>query len=292
MMAAAWDFTSAHSRLISIKMTINSSKQTLSNASTSPILPPLEGVDHGPGVIVARERECPADHVIDWHTHQRAQLLYAVRGIMRVTTEIGVWVVPPQRAVWIPPGIEHHVKAQGTPLSLRSLYIDGSRRPDLPKECCVVTVSPLLRELVLAAMSITADPPESTPDGRLLNVLLDQIEVLPTASLHLPMIKDKRLQALANELMEDPGSPKTLSDWSTHVGASERTLARIFIKETGMTFGHWRQQVRLLDALARLARGDSVTGVAYDSGYASQSAFISMFKKALGKTPKKYFESD
>ncbi len=284
------DFTSDEFRLISGRMTTNTSKRTKPHTSQAPALPPLDGVDQGPGIVVARERECPADHVIDWHTHQRAQLLYAVSGVMRVTTENGVWVVPPQRAVWIPPGIEHHVKAQGTPLSLRSLYIDVSKRPDLPGECCVVTVSPLLRELVLAAMSIIADPPTDSSDGRLIAVLLDQIEVLPMASLHLPMIKDKRLRPLADELMENPGNPRTLDEWSTHVGASERTLARIFIKETGMTFGHWRQQVRLLDALARLARGDSVTEVAYDSGYASQSAFISMFKKALGKTPKKYFE--
>lgn len=290
MMPIDRDFTSDEIRLISGIMTINTSKQTKSHTSQSPALPPIDGVDQGPGIVVARERECPADHVIDWHTHQRAQLLYAVSGVMRVTTDIGVWVVPPQRAVWIPPGIEHHVKAQGTALSLRSLYIDVSKRGELPDECCVVTVSPLLRELVLAAMSIAADPPPDSPDSRLISVLLDQIEVLPMTSLHLPMIKDKRLRALADELMDDPGNPRTLEEWSSHVGASERTLARIFIKETGMTFGHWRQQVRLLDALARLARGDSVTEVAYDSGYASQSAFISMFKKALGKTPKKYFE--
>ena len=286
------DFTSDEFRLISGIMTINISKQTKSHTARAPTLPPLDGVDQGPGIVVARERECPADHVIDWHTHQRAQLLYAVRGVMRVTTENGVWVVPPQRAVWIPPGIEHHVKAQGTPLSLRSLYIDVSQRPDLPNVCCVVTVSPLLRELVLAAMTIPADPPPASPEARLVSVLLDQIEILPMTSLHLPMLKDKRLRALADELMDDPSNSRTLGDWSSHVGASERTLARIFIKETGMTFGHWRQQVRLLDALARLARGDSVTEVAYESGYASQSAFISMFKKALGKTPKKYFEDE
>lgn len=292
MMPIERDFTSDEFRLISGRMTINTLKQTKSHTSRAPALPPLDGVDQGPGIVVARERECPADHVIDWHTHQRAQLLYAVSGVMRVTTEVGVWVVPPQRAVWIPPGIEHHVKAQGTPLSLRSLYIDISQRANLPSECCVVTVSPLLRELVLAAMSISADPLPDSPDGRIIAVLLDQIQVLPMTSLHLPMIKDKRLRPLADELMADPGNSRTLDEWSSHVGASERTLARIFIKETGMTFGHWRQQVRLLDALARLARGDSVTEVAYDSGYASQSAFISMFKKALGKTPKKYFEQN
>lgn len=272
-------------------MTINAVKQSNTEVSDFPVLPPLAGVDQGPGPVVARERECPADHVIDWHTHQRAQLLYAVRGVMRVTTAAGVWVVPPQRAVWIPPGIEHHVRAQGTPLSLRSLYIDTSQRDGLPSACSVVTVSPLLRELVLAAMSIPPDPPANSASARLIAVLLDQIEILPAASLHLPVLKDKRLRALSDRLMDDPGDSRTLAEWSSELGASERTLARIFVRETGLTFGHWRQQVRLLDALARLARGDSVTEVAYDLGYASQSAFISMFKKALGKTPKKYFDN-
>lgn len=273
-------------------MTRNIADQPNISESNPRILPPVAGVDQGPGIIVARERECPADHVIDWHTHQRAQLLYAARGVMRVTTAAGVWVVPPQRAVWIPPGIEHHVKAQGTPLSLRSLYIDVSQKNGLPDDCCVVTVSPLLRELVLAAMDLPPAPPPDSAPARLITVLLDQIEVLPTASLHLPMIRDKRLRQLADKLLDDPSDSRTLAEWSSELGASERTLARVFVRETGLTFGHWRQQVRLLDALARLARGDSVTEVAYDLGYASQSAFISMFKKALGKTPKKYFEDN
>ncbi len=250
---------------------------------------PLVGVDDGPGLIVARARECPADHVIDWHTHRRAQLLYAAEGVMRVTSASGVWVVPPQRAVWIPPGIEHHVRAQGAPLSLRSLYIRPDALAGLPSVCCVVTVSRLLRELILEAMQLPDDPPPDSAAARLVQVLLDRIEGLPVAPLHLPSPEDARLRRIADTLLDDPADARTLKEWGRELAASERTLARRFQRETGMTFGHWRQQVRLLAALGRLAAGDSVTTVALDLGYASQSAFIAMFRRALGKTPGRYF---
>jgi len=270
-------------------MTINSEKSTSPPKDASYILPPLLGVDQGPGIVVARPRECPADHIIDWHTHERAQLLYAVQGVMRVTTHNGVWVVPTQRAVWIPPGISHHVQAQGTPLSMRSLYIREDALDGLPQVCCVVTVSPLLRELIIEVMQLPDNPPPDSPAGRLIAVLLDRIEGLPVAPLHLPMVRDRRAGRIVETLMADPADPRSLNDWSRTLGASERTLARIFTRETGMTFGQWRQQVKLLAALTRLAQGNSVTEVAFDLGYASQSAFIAMFRRALGKTPGRYF---
>ena len=249
----------------------------------------MPGLDDGAGIVLARARECPPDHIIDWHTHERAQLLYAVQGVMRVTTANGVWVVPSQRAVWIPPGISHHVQAQGTPLSLRSLYIRDDALSGLPDICCVVTVSPLLRELIIAAMDISDEPAPASAEERLIRVLLDRIEGLPVAPLHLPMATDRRARRIIDTLMDDPADPRTLQEWSRELAASERTLARIFTRETGMTFGQWRQQVKLLAALARLARGGSVTDVAFDLGYASQSAFIAMFRRALGRTPGRYF---
>jgi AraC-like DNA-binding protein len=265
-------------------MTNNTAKRSKLN-----VLAPIPGVDEGPGLIVARARECPADHVIDWHTHRRAQLLYAAEGVMRVTSTSGVWVVPPQRAVWIPPGIEHHVRAQGAPLSLRSLYIRPDALDRLPSVCCVVTVSRLLRELILEAIELPDDPPPNSAAARLVQVLLDRIEGLPIAPLHLPNPEDARLRRIADALLDDPADARTLKEWAHELAASERTLARRFQRETGMTFGHWRQQVRLLAALGRLAAGDSVTTVAMDLGYASQSAFIAMFRRALGKTPARYF---
>lgn len=254
------------------------------------LIPVVSGVDDGPGVLVAHPRECPPDHVIDWHTHSRAQLLYAVSGVMRVATSAGVWIVPPQRAVWIPPGVEHQVQAQGTPLSMRSLYFHPDALSGLPTECCVVSVSPLLRELITAVSKLGNYPPDDGPAGRMIGVLLDQIEAVRVQPLHLPMPQDRRLATIALAMTEDPADGRSLADWARSAGASERTLARLFQSETGMSFGQWRQQVRLLAALARLARGDSVTTVALDLGYASQSAFIAMFRRALGQTPGRYFQ--
>ena len=282
------DFTSALLRLIWATMTNNIAKQS-KVAGDLPVLPPMTGIDQGQGVVLARPRDCPPDHVIDWHAHERAQLLYAASGVMRVTTDAGVWVVPPQRAVWIPPHVEHHVQALGTPLSLRSLYIHADVLAGLPTECCVVTVSPLLRELIVVAINMTDTPSPGGPEDRFYQVILDQIEAVQVAPLHLPMPGDKRLKPIIDALTRNPADSRTLHDWTRETGASERTLARLFQSETGLTFGHWRQQVRLLGALTRLAHGDSVTEVALDLGYNSQSAFIAMFRRALGKTPGRYF---
>ncbi len=271
-------------------MTDNTENMTLRHGA-APEVAPVSGVDEGIGLVVTRRREVPADHFIDWHRHRRAQLLFAASGVMQVTAPAGIWVVPPQRAVWIPPGIAHHVRAQGGPLSLRSVYVDPDV-PGLPEGCSVVTVSPLMRELILAAMDIADGFDPDGPDGRLVQVLLDQIRELPVTPLHLPMVIDPRLKPVADALLATPDDPRTLEDWAAETGASARTLARAFLTDTGLTFGQWRQQVRLLAALARLASGDSVTTVALDLGYASQSAFIAMFRRALGRTPGRYFQGE
>lgn len=281
-------FNRAKDRLIWDAMTVNIANQT-SRQDLAPAAAPLSTVDEGMGLVVTRRRECPPDFLIDWHQHRRAQLLYAASGVMEVITNAGIWVVPPQRAVWIPPGIPHRVRAQGGPLSMRSVYVHPDV-PGLPDGCCVVTVSPLLRELILTAMDIADGFDPNGRDGRLVQVLLDQVRELPVAPLHLPMVTDPRLMRIADTLLDQPEDDRTLDDWAAEAGASARTLARAFLADTGMTFGQWRQQVRLLAALARLASGHSVTTVALDLGYASQSAFIAMFRRTLGRTPGRYFE--
>lgn len=229
-----------------------------------------------PGTAIAR------------HKHLRAQMLYASAGVMTVTTDGGVWVVPPHRAVWVPEGCEHAVYAN-TALSLKNLYLDPRRVPDLPTELCVVAVPGLLRELILEVVTLPALYDETGADGRMVMVILDRIRALDVVPLHLPLPVGRRVGQIAATLLRKPEDGRTLAEWADHAGISARTLARRFQAETGMTFGQWRQQARLLEALRRLANGDSVTVVALDLGYESQSAFIAMFKKALGKTPGKYF---
>jgi len=249
------------------------------------------GIDRIERPVASRSRDLPDGHRIKHHRHRRAQLLFASRGTMVVNTDQGIWVVPTQRAVWIPAFVDHAVTSRSQ-LSLRSLYFTPVMAPGMPETCAVVTVSPLLRELILACAALPEDYDEDGAEGRLVRVLLDQIRTLPTTPLHLPMPTDSRLQPIVDALSAQPADARSLEDWAGSVGASARTLTRLFVQETGMTFRDWRQQVRLLEALTRLGDGHPVTNVAMDLGYESQSAFITMFKRALGKTPGKYFVAE
>ncbi len=241
-----------------------------------------------PRPIVAMAKEFPDGQLITFHQHPRAQLLYASSGVMTVTTESGIWVVPPLRAVWIPAHVSHQIRASGQ-VSMRTLYIQPDICTGLPEGCCVVSVTPLLRELILHAMDIPPLYALSSPDERLMNVILDQIQIMDIAPLELPIPKDPRLKKIYDHLVARPEDNRTLEDWGKVVGATGRTLARHFRLETGLAFGQWRQQVRILEALKRLAMHEPVTTVAMELGYESPSAFITMFKKALGKTPGQYF---
>lgn len=250
----------------------------------------IDEVEHIPRPVIVRAIDAPEWAVMAPHHHGLGQLVYAHLGTMVVTTETGVWVVPPQQAVWVPAGVVHGVQAQG-PISMRHVYIRPGYAPNLPSECCVLTVSNLLRGLVLHAVTLPRLYDENGPQGRLMAVIADQIAAAPRAPLSLPLPTDPRVRKVTEAIRQNPADGRTLAAWSRSAGAGERTLARLFIRETGMTFGKWRQQARLLEAVTRLASGQSVTAIALDLGYASQSAFISVFRKAFGVTPGKYFRT-
>lgn len=243
-----------------------------------------------PRPVVGMAKEYPSGALIEAHQHIRSQLLYASAGVMTVTTDDGIWVVPPFRAVWIPAETEHQIKASGK-LSMRTLYIEAAHCAGTPDHCCVVTVSPLLRELILHAVNIPAPYPLDSPEERIMMVILDQVRDLDVKPLSLPIPKENRLKTIYHQLSETPGDQRTLEEWGNHVGATRRTLTRLFHAELGMSFGRWRQQIRILESLRRLATDEPVITIATDLGYDSPSAFISMFKKALGKTPGQYFSA-
>jgi AraC-like DNA-binding protein len=238
--------------------------------------------------LVGYAADLPAGHVIRRHRHASAQLVYAASGVMSVITDQGRWVVPPQRAVWVPPRVPHGIRMAG-PVAMRTLYLDPRLLAEPPPTCCVVQVSPLLRELILRAMRFTAPYSDAGPEARVVRVLADELETARVAPLHLPMPQDARLVRVARGLLADPADGRTLAAWTRAAGASGRTLQRRFRAETGLSFGKWRQQVRLLRALERLAAGAAVTEVAFDLGYDSPSAFVTMFRRALGTTPGRYF---
>lgn len=238
--------------------------------------------------VAAMALECPRGGTDALHTHRRAQLLYACSGVMSVVTRDGAFVVPPQRAVWLPEGIEHEVH-YGVPVSLRTLYIEPRAHEDLPTQCRVLEVSDLLRALILAAVNLPTEYNLTGREGRIMALLLDEIATMPTVPLHAPMPRDERLARVCRQMFKDPMREQRLEDLARAVGMSRRTVTRLFRRETGMSFAAWRQHVRLLEALSRLAVGRSVTAVALDVGYRSPSSFTAMFRRAFGVTPSHYF---
>jgi AraC-like DNA-binding protein len=223
-------------------------------------------------------------HRHDWH-----QLIYASEGVMTVHAGGGAWVVPPHRAVWVPAGVEHGISMAG-PVSVRTLYLAPRVSEALPRACCAVNVSPLLRELILHTVALGMLDIGVPAQARLIAVLVDQLEVLPAVPLQLPMPRDSRAVRLAERLRARPSDPASLDQLAEGTGASARTLERLFRVETGLTFGQWRQRLRLLEALRLLADGRPVTAVAFDVGYESPSAFIAMFRHVLGTTPGRFFD--
>ncbi|HEX8822904.1 MAG TPA: helix-turn-helix domain-containing protein [Archangium sp.] len=237
------------------------------------------------GVFVLSERYEPMEG--PWHEHRRAQLIHASEGVLTVRTSEGRWVVPPQRAVWILPGIAHQVSSRKA-FWLRTLYVEPGVAP-LPAECCVVGVDRLVDELLIAASEFGADYPPGGPEERLIQVILDRLPQLKVSPLYLPAPRDPRLKGLTEALTTNPADGRTLGELAGVAGMTERTVARLFLKETGLTFGQWRRQLRLLAALERLGAGESVSNVALDVGYEDVSSFIAVFKSALGDTPARYF---
>lgn len=244
-------------------------------------------LDDLPQPVIGYARDLAAGDSILPHSHRKAQLVFASKGVMTVTTDRGAFVVPPQFAVWMPGGVVHRINTRG-PLAMRTLYIRDSAVPGLPAEVCVLRVSRLLRELVLAAVATPADYPVDGPEARMMQVILDQLRAQPRAPLALAMPLDRRLRKVAEALYDDPADNRGLDEWARVAGASARTLARLFQAETGLGFRAWRQQLRLQRALEMLAEGIPVTTVALDLGYESPSAFIAMFRRILGASPGRY----
>jgi AraC-like DNA-binding protein len=230
------------------------------------------------GIITS---DIPGGTAFGWHTHTVHQIAWARAGVLTLTTEDGTWVLPPSRALFIPAGVPHQLGSSGAATS-RSLYLrKGSwARPT------VVRVSGLLRHLI----DHLADGELGEPARRRAEaVLVDLLEPLDVSTISVPEPHDDRARRVADRLRRDPASHKGLDEWGREVGASGRTLARIFQAETGMSFGRWRAQLRLSAALPLLAGGMPVTVTAHRVGYGSASAFVAAFRRAVGVPPGRYF---
>jgi AraC-like DNA-binding protein/quercetin dioxygenase-like cupin family protein len=238
--------------------------------------------------MAAMEIDYPSGTSTGLHAHPRAQLLYAIEGVMIVRSAGGAWVVPPNRAVWLVAGLDHEVRMSGA-VKIRTVFVDPQAAPNLPRTSCVIAVSPLLRELIIAAMRVPLDYEPDTRDDRLMRLLLDELREVDVLPLHLPLPRDARLRSICETLIAQPDDVSTAEHWARQLNVTPKTIHRLFSGETGMTFGQWRQQARLLFALERLAQGERIIDVALDSGYASQSAFTAMFRKHFGMPPSAFY---
>ena len=246
------------------------------------------GRDRGQQPVVGRSVNLASGLVSRRHAHPTAQFLYAAQGVMLAQTDGDEWVSPPTRGLWVPPSTPHRIRAIGE-VHMRTLYFRPDAGVRLPSECKVVGVSPLLRELIVAAVEIRLPYPPDSRDAHLMRLLLDEITVQDSLPLRLPYPVEPALANICRQVAQTPDNSRTLEDWATRLGMHPKTLQRRFLRETGLTFGQWRQQACLIQAFERLAAGEKVVDVALALGYNSPTAFASMFRRHLGVPPSAYF---
>jgi len=244
------------------------------------------GADHSVGSIVAHCSEFPQGHAIAPHRHQNSLFVYSSSGVMTLAAEEGAWVIPPDRAVWVPAGAIHETRMI-SPVSTMTVWIEPDPLMQMPRKCQVVNVSPLMRELLIEAVKFTKA--SNNVRTRLITaLLLNELETLPGLPFRLPFPKNLQLADLCRRFYRNPTPHETINDWSDAIGVSRRTFTRMFRSETGLSFAAWRQQACLLAALPRLAAGEPITTVALDLGYNSPAAFTTMFKRLHGVPPSRY----
>ncbi|WP_258397437.1 AraC family transcriptional regulator [Paraburkholderia unamae] len=220
------------------------------------------------------------------HVHRKGQMVVALRGSVMCRSPNGWWIVPPNGAVWIPGGIPHSNHASDS-AKLYVIFIPPDEA-DLPTDCRSFTITPLIRELIRSLARLPPDYPKEGPASRLARVLLDQLAQLAPDDVFLPISDNHRLQQIASSLLDNPGDRSTIAEWGRRYAMSERTLARLVLSETGMTFGRWRERLHIIIALQRLSAGASVHAVSLELGYEGPNSFITMFKKTMGQSPGKF----
>lgn len=241
-----------------------------------------------PRLVSAMAKSYPSAYAGYAHHHRRAQFLYAESGSMRLTTDLGCWIIPPKRAVWIPGGYLHQTGSIG-PLEMRTLFINSAAElaqvPSLPR---MLRVSALLHELVLRVVSMPHEYNEADQDGRVVRTLLGEIDWTPIHPVSLPSLRDKRLRRMEQELLKNPAEPKTLEQWAAKLGMSPRTLTRLFRREIDLTFQSWRDQLKTFVAIPMLTDGCPLAEIADALGFDTAWAFTAMFKRVTGKLPSQY----
>ncbi|MCC7138123.1 MAG: helix-turn-helix transcriptional regulator [Planctomycetes bacterium] len=255
-------------------------------------LPNLDPPELGRVVDAARPilsfswtREGP--HRVAKHSHPRAHIVCPDRGAVWASTDVGTWLVPTGQALWIPSGLHHEVYSRGA-VSARMIFVDPAHAATLPRRCGTVVLTALLDQLVLRALEHGNRYPPEGPGARLAQVMLDELRLMKSAPYVLPGARDPRLLRALRRASAEPSADLRIEDAAVGSGASVRTLARLFARETGMTFTQWKTRLLVVEAIDRLARGFAVGRVAYDLGYRSTSGFVYMFRRSVGHPPGAY----
>ena len=246
----------------------------------------ITNYDPKPGVSISTlAYDYPADYHVPTHAHGSGQLIHAVRGVMEVSAGQSYWLIPPNFAIWIPAATAHRIRMAG-PVSMRTVYLRRSLATGLPAHCIVLHVSPLLRELVVEAVRIGALRAGSRHHRALRDLLIIQLSRASSIPTCITLPRDPRALAVANAFLGRVNRAPTMRSLCAHTGVSVRTVERIFRREVGLDFESWKRQARLMKAAELLARGFAVKEVAFQVGYRQPSAFVAMFRRTLGTTPK------
>ena len=223
------------------------------------------------------------------HQHEQGQLIYPLRGVAKIVTPQHIWLLSPGRAIWLPGGVSHGLQAIDHVVT-QNLYLTPEASRQFGIQCRGLAATPLLHALTVAGLE---EGITSERQALITALLYDELSRLPGAMLcHVILPSDRRVRQVCDTLCRELDHAATLAWWGQKVGASERTLARLFREETHLSFSEWRQQIRLLEAVCNLARGVAVSTLAHELGYASASAFIAMFRKKLGVSPQRYIQAE
>ena len=237
--------------------------------------------------ITSLAKPYPAGWHVPRHYHQRGQLMYAESGVGEVKTPEGLWIVPPQRALWVPRRMVHEVRML-TDVAARTLYLDRRLSTTFGEHCQIFFVSTLLRELILEVVQCQSRKRERERVALITPLLVQELQRADRTAIHVPWPSDARLVRACSYVLDDPSRAASTELIAQAAGASSRTLARLSERELHMPFARWRQHVRLAHALSRIVMGQSVKTAAHEAGYRSCSAFIAMFRRALGVSPTQY----
>ncbi|WP_288336430.1 helix-turn-helix transcriptional regulator [uncultured Gordonia sp.] len=234
--------------------------------------------------VVTQSSSRAAGEIVERHRHTDDQLIYVSRGVIAVATDAGGWVASSNRAVWIPAETWHQHRFHGSSRFHTVGFAAVERVLDADGPA-VISVTPLVRELVIA---VATDALGLAELSRIRAVLRDQLRRVPQEPVSLPAPRDDRLARACDLVLADLSVPRPLSELAAVAGAGERTLARLFRDEMGMTYPQWRTNIRVYQAMIALAEGRSITATAHDCGWATPSAFISAFRQVTGRTPRAY----